>query len=36
MLPYTVTFFIVWTLMLVVWALAGWPVGPGAGLYLER
>ena len=35
MLPYSVTFLIGWTLMLVVWILAGLPVGPGAGLYLE-
>lgn len=35
MLPYTVTFFVVWTAMLIVWTLAGWPVGPGAGIFLE-
>jgi aminobenzoyl-glutamate transport protein len=34
MLPYTVTFWLVWSLMLVVWMLLGLPVGPGAGLYL--
>lgn len=34
MLPYTVTFFLVWTVILTVWVLAGLPVGPGAGLYL--
>jgi aminobenzoyl-glutamate transport protein len=34
MLPYTVTFLIVWSLMLVVWMLLGLPVGPGAGLRL--
>ena len=34
MLPYSVTFLIGWTLMLVVWIVAGLPVGPGAGLYL--
>lgn len=36
MLPYTVTFLIVWTVLLVVWMLLGLPVGPGAGLYLEE
>jgi aminobenzoyl-glutamate transport protein len=36
MLPYSVTFFVVWTGLLVVWTLAGWPVGPGAGIYLAR
>ncbi len=35
MLPYTVTFFVVWTALLILWTLAGWPVGPGAGIYLE-
>ena len=35
MLPYSVTFFIGWTLLLVFWTLAGLPVGPGAGLYLQ-
>jgi len=34
MLPYTVTFWFVWSLMLVVWMLLGLPVGPGAGLHL--
>jgi aminobenzoyl-glutamate transport protein len=33
MLPYTITFFIVWTVMLVVWIQLGLPLGPGAGLY---
>lgn len=36
MLPYTVTFLIVWTTLLVVWMFLGLPVGPGAGLYLEE
>ncbi len=35
MLPYTVTFFLVWTALLVAWLALGWPVGPGAGLYLS-
>jgi aminobenzoyl-glutamate transport protein len=34
MLPYSVTFFVVWTLLLVLWIAAGFPLGPGAGLYL--
>jgi p-aminobenzoyl-glutamate transporter AbgT len=29
-----VTFWIVWSAMLVVWMLLGLPVGPGAGLHL--
>jgi aminobenzoyl-glutamate transport protein len=35
MLPYSATFFVTWTLLLVAWVLAGLPLGPGAGLYLE-
>jgi aminobenzoyl-glutamate transport protein len=34
MLPYSVVFFVGWTLMLVVWIVLGLPVGPGAGLFL--
>jgi aminobenzoyl-glutamate transport protein len=34
MLPYSVVFLVGWTLLLVVWIVAGLPVGPGAGLYL--
>ena len=34
MLPYTVAFLIVWSVLLVGWMLLGIPVGPGAGLYL--
>jgi aminobenzoyl-glutamate transport protein len=35
MLPYTIAFTLGWMLLLVVWLLAGWPLGPGAGLYLD-
>jgi len=34
MLPYSVVFLILWSVMLMVWMLLGLPVGPGAGLYL--
>ena len=34
MLPYSVTFLAVWTLLLVIWVFAGLPLGPGAGVYL--
>lgn len=34
MLPYSVAFLVVWTLLLAAWMLLGLPVGPGAGLYL--
>ena len=33
MLPYSVVFGILWTVMLIAWFLLGLPVGPGAGLY---
>lgn len=32
MMPYSVVFFISWTLLLIVWYLFGLPVGPGAGI----
>jgi aminobenzoyl-glutamate transport protein len=33
MLPYSVTFFVFWTLLLIVWYLAGLPLGPGSEIY---
>ena len=36
MLPYSVAFLITWTLMLMGWIALGLPVGPGAGLFLEK
>lgn len=36
MLPYTVTFFIAWTLLLIIWIVLGLPLGPEAGLYYAR
>jgi aminobenzoyl-glutamate transport protein len=33
MIPYTITFFIVWSILLIAWTLAGLPLGPGAGIY---
>lgn len=36
MMPYSVTFFILWTLLLIVWYLLGLPLGPGAGIYYQR
>lgn len=35
MLPYTVTFFIIWTLMFIVWFALGIPVGPGAPMFID-
>jgi aminobenzoyl-glutamate transport protein len=36
MLPYSLVFYLVWTVMLAVWYLAGLPLGPGAEIYLPR
>jgi aminobenzoyl-glutamate transport protein len=34
MLPYSIAFAVVWSLLLVGWLLAGLPLGPGAGIAL--
>jgi len=34
MLPYTVTFLVIWTILLMAWLALAIPVGPGAELYL--
>ena len=34
MLPYTIGFALVWIVLLLVWMLFGWPLGPGGDLYL--
>ncbi len=36
MLPYTITFFILWSVLLVIWIVLGLPVGPGADLFLTE
>lgn len=33
MIPYSIVFFVVWTILLVVWLLLGIPLGPGAGIH---
>lgn len=35
MLPYSVTFFLGWTLLLLLWMGLGWPLGPGSALFLR-
>ena len=35
MIPYSIVFFILWTLLLVVWLLIGIPLGPDAELYYQ-
>ncbi len=34
MLPYSVVFFIGWIILLIIWLLLGWQLGPGAGIHL--
>ena len=33
MLPYSIGFFIIWSLLLIAWILLGLPLGPGVGLH---
>lgn len=33
MLPYSIAFFIGWTILLIIWMLLGLPIGPGAPLH---
>lgn len=35
MLPYSVAFLLSWSALLLLWALAGWPLGPGANILLH-
>jgi aminobenzoyl-glutamate transport protein len=35
MIPYTITFFIIWTIMFIIWFLLGIPLGPGANMFLN-
>ncbi|MDA3910732.1 MAG: AbgT family transporter [Bacteroidales bacterium] len=35
MLPYSITFFIGWSLLLIAWVLLGLPLGPGAGIHYQ-
>jgi aminobenzoyl-glutamate transport protein len=34
MLPYSVVFGVCWTLLLLVFYVLGWPIGPGVGMRL--
>ncbi len=36
MLPYTVTFLILWSVLFIIWMVLGLPLGPGASLYLSE
>lgn len=35
MLPYTVVFFIIWTVLFIAWFSLGIPVGPGAPMFMD-
>ena len=35
MLPYTIVFLIIWTILLSVWITLAVPLGPGAGLFIQ-
>jgi aminobenzoyl-glutamate transport protein len=35
MLPYTIAFFIFWTLLLIVWMIVGLPIGPDSPMYID-
>lgn len=36
MMPYSITFFVVWTILLIIWIWVGIPLGPDAGLYYTK
>jgi len=36
MIPYSIMFFISWSILLMVWIYFGWPLGPGAELYYVK
>lgn len=35
MLPYSIAFLISWSILLFAWILLGWPLGPGAPVYIQ-
>jgi aminobenzoyl-glutamate transport protein len=34
MIPYSITFLVFWTMLLLAFYLLGWPIGPGVGIRL--
>lgn len=36
MLPYSITFLVAWSLLLIAWIAFGWPMGPDAPLFLAK
>ena len=35
MLPYTIAFFIFWTILLIIWMIVGLPIGPDSPMYID-
>jgi aminobenzoyl-glutamate transport protein len=35
MIPYTITFFLIWTVLFIIWFILGIPVGPGAPMFIN-
>lgn len=35
MIPYSVSFLVMWTALLLGWDALGWPIGPGVGIHLR-
>ncbi len=35
MLPFSIAFLLAWTVMFLIWAVAGLPIGPGSGIFFE-
>ena len=35
MFPYSICFLVGWSILLGVWYVAGWPIGPGIGIFLK-
>ena len=34
MLPFSIAFLVSWSILLLMWILLGWPLGPGAGVFI--
>lgn len=35
MLPYSLAFLLFWTVLMIIWFVAGWPIGPDAFIFLK-
>jgi aminobenzoyl-glutamate transport protein len=36
MIPYTIVFFIIWTILFIGWFVLGIPIGPGAPMFINN